>query len=76
LWAAAGENEDALAGDGHVFDHVENSTTRPRARFTGRLRKRRRSRGSRPTVGSSMMITGGSRNNVRATATRRRMPPE
>ena len=55
---------------------VEMSTMRPRANSLSRLRKRTRSPGSRPLVGSSSMSTSGSFSSAWAIPTRRWVPPD
>ena len=55
---------------------VEISTIRSWANSDSRLRKRTRSPGSRPPVGSSRISTSGSFSNAWAIPTRRLMPPE
>lgn len=55
---------------------VDSITTRSAASSLSRLRRRTRSSGSRPAVGSSTTITRGSASSACAMPTRRSMPPE
>ena len=55
---------------------VERITTASSPSSLSRFRKRTRSAGSRPAVGSSTMISFGSPSSATATPNRWRIPPE